>query len=170
MKPPELSTDHAERCCNWMRLEWDYRAGVAQSAFFPCNCVAISAAMSKVRTHLFFFFFTWHCHSDIHLCGSNDSWKFNICRPGHWKKRWNITWTFSRVSAKKQASEHIWKIICLRFQKEVTFWPKLIFFTTVLSQWDFSHGKFGLPSPGESQLQQSRATQLGCVLGVLVFP
>ena len=32
-------------------------------------------------------------------------------------------------------------------------------FTTVLSQWDFSHGKFGLPSPGKSQLRQSRATQ-----------
>ena len=28
-----------------------------------------------------------------------------------------------------------------------------------MSQRDFSHGKFGLPSPGESQLQQSCATQ-----------
>ena len=35
----------------------------------------------------------------------------------------------------------------------------LLLITTVLSQWDFSHGKFGLLSPGESQLRQSRATQ-----------
>ena len=31
-----------------------------------------------------------------------------------------------------------------------------IFYTTVLSQWDFSHGKFGCP--WKSQLRQSRAT------------
>ena len=33
------------------------------------------------------------------------------------------------------------------------------FFTTVLSHWNSSHGKFGLLFPGESQLRQSRATQ-----------
>ena len=33
-----------------------------------------------------------------------------------------------------------------------------LLFTTVVSKWNFSHGKFGLPSK-ESQLRQSRATQ-----------
>ena len=32
-------------------------------------------------------------------------------------------------------------------------------FTTVLSHWDFFHGKFGLLFPGESQLRQGCATQ-----------
>ena len=34
-----------------------------------------------------------------------------------------------------------------------------LLFKTVLSQWDFSPGKFGLLFHGESQLRQSRATQ-----------
>ena len=34
-----------------------------------------------------------------------------------------------------------------------------LLFTTVLSHWDFSHGKIGLLFPGESQLRQSRVTQ-----------
>ena len=33
-----------------------------------------------------------------------------------------------------------------------------LLFTTVLSQWDFSHGKFELLPPGESQLRQTRST------------
>ena len=47
----------------------------------------------------------------------------------------------------------------------VTQWmtPKRLFnffiLTTVLSHWDFSHGKFELLSPWKSQLWQSRATQ-----------
>ena len=32
-------------------------------------------------------------------------------------------------------------------------------FRTVLSHWDFFHGKFGQLSPGQSQLRRSRATQ-----------
>ena len=35
----------------------------------------------------------------------------------------------------------------------------LYFFTTLSSQWNFSHRKFGLLSPRESQLRQSRVTQ-----------
>ena len=41
-----------------------------------------------------------------------------------------------------------------------------LIFTTVLSRWDFSNGKFGLPSPGESQLQQSCATTTYCACWV----
>ena len=48
------------------------------------------------------------------------------------------------------------------------------FFTTVLSQWDFSHGKFGLLTPQESQLRQSRATQptvhAGCFSVSIIHP
>ena len=33
------------------------------------------------------------------------------------------------------------------------------FLTIVLSHWDFSYGKFGLLSPSESQLRQTRVTQ-----------
>ena len=36
-----------------------------------------------------------------------------------------------------------------------------LLFTTVLSQWHFSHGKYGLPSPGKASCY--------CMLGVLVF-
>ena len=39
------------------------------------------------------------------------------------------------------------------------FFFLLLLFTTILSQWDFSFGKFGLLFPGESQVRQSRATQ-----------
>ena len=40
-----------------------------------------------------------------------------------------------------------------------TLYFKWFFFTTVFFQWNFSHGKFGFPSPGESQLRQCCATQ-----------
>ena len=43
-------------------------------------------------------------------------------------------------------------------------------FTTVLSQWDFSHGKFGLPSLGKASCDRVALAHLGCLLGVLVFP
>ena len=33
------------------------------------------------------------------------------------------------------------------------------FSTTVLSKWDFSKGKFGLPSPGKPAATESRYTQ-----------
>ena len=36
----------------------------------------------------------------------------------------------------------------------------LTFLTIILFQWDFFHEKFGLLPHGESQLRQSRATQL----------
>ena len=43
-------------------------------------------------------------------------------------------------------------------------------FSTVLSQWDFSHGKFGLLSRGKPAATESRVPNLLCMLGVLVFP
>ena len=39
------------------------------------------------------------------------------------------------------------------------------FFTTVLSQWDFSRGKFGLPSPGKASCNRVALPNLGCMLG-----
>ena len=36
---------------------------------------------------------------------------------------------------------------------------RFFFFTTVLSHLDFSHGKFGFPFPGKSQLRRSRGIQ-----------
>ena len=44
------------------------------------------------------------------------------------------------------------------------------FFTTVLSQWDFSHGKFRLPSRGKISCDRVVLPNLRCMLGVLVFP
>ena len=44
----------------------------------------------------------------------------------------------------------------------------LIFFflTTVLSQWDFSQGKFELPSLGKASCDSVALPNLGCMLGV----
>ena len=42
-------------------------------------------------------------------------------------------------------------------------------FTAVLSQWDFSHRKFGLPSPGKASCNKVALPNLGCMLGILVF-
>ena len=49
----------------------------------------------------------------------------------------------------------------------------VIFFsplTTVLSQWDFSHGKFGLFSMGKASCDRVALTHQWCTLGVSVFP
>ena len=51
----------------------------------------------------------------------------------------------------------------------VTFFFTLLF-TTVLSQWNFSHGKFGLPSPGKASCNSVALPNLQGMLGVLVFP
>ena len=52
----------------------------------------------------------------------------------------------------------------------VYFFFFFLLFTTLLSQWDFSHGKFGLPSPGKASFDRVALTNLGCMLGVSVFP
>ena len=44
-----------------------------------------------------------------------------------------------------------------------------LLFTTVLSEWDFSHGKFGLLSPGKASCDRVALPNLPCMLGVLVF-
>ena len=41
----------------------------------------------------------------------------------------------------------------------LTHFFDFILFTTVLSKWDFSHGKFGLPSLRKASCDKSRATQ-----------
>ena len=40
----------------------------------------------------------------------------------------------------------------------------------VLSKWDFSHGKFGLPSTGKASCDRVALPNLRCMLGILVFP
>ena len=54
------------------------------------------------------------------------------------------------------------------FDKHFTFHFSL--FTTVLSQWDFSYGKFGLPSLGKASWDRVALPNLRCMLVVLVFP
>ena len=44
-----------------------------------------------------------------------------------------------------------------------------LLFTTVLSQWDFSHGKFRLLSPGKAHCDRVAPPNVRCMLGVLVF-
>ena len=43
------------------------------------------------------------------------------------------------------------------------------FFTTVLSQWDFSYGIFELLSPGKASCDRVMLPNLRCMLGVLAF-
>ena len=45
-----------------------------------------------------------------------------------------------------------------------------LLFTTVLSKWDFSYGKFGLFSLGKASCDRVTLPNLRCTLGVLVFP
>ena len=45
-----------------------------------------------------------------------------------------------------------------------------LLFTSVLFQWDFSHGKFWLPSPGKASCDRVTQPDLAGMLGVLVFP
>ena len=46
----------------------------------------------------------------------------------------------------------------------------VLFFTTVLSQWDFSHGKLRVPSLRKATCNRVALPNLGHMLGVLVFP
>ena len=61
-----------------------------------------------------------------------------------------------------------------KFSGQFTFVPFFFFFfllfTAVLSQWDFSRGKFGLPSPGKVSFDRVALSNLQCMLGVLVLP
>ena len=52
--------------------------------------------------------------------------------------------------------------------KIVTFF--FFFLATVLSQWNFSHGKCGLLSPKNASCDRVALPNLRCMLGVLVFP
>ena len=45
----------------------------------------------------------------------------------------------------------------------------IIFLTTVLSHWDFSHGKFGSNSQEKARCDRVALPKLRCTLGVLVF-
>ena len=44
-----------------------------------------------------------------------------------------------------------------------------LLFTAVMSQWDLSHGKFGLPFPGKASFDRVALPNLRCMLGVLVL-
>ena len=50
------------------------------------------------------------------------------------------------------------------------FFLFLFLFTPVLSQCDFSHGKFWLISPGKASCDRVALPNLRCMLGVLVCP
>ena len=84
--------------------------------------------------------------------------------------------TITSERKKKLLSPPRFPCFCKAFRafkdNEVTIIITLIFFslftllnfvknftTVLLSQWDFSHGKFGLLFPGENQPRQSRAAQ-----------
>ena len=111
--------------------------------------------------------------------GAGRKWVNNImhyqrvCTGENFLPQWPANPATTSSSTKNQSTELPW-IAILSLRKH---WPRivgqsfslslsfpllflLLSFTAVLSQWDFSHGKFGLPSPGKKkQLRQSRATQ-----------
>ena len=49
------------------------------------------------------------------------------------------------------------------------FFCFFLLFTTVLFQWDFSHGKSGLLSPGKASCDRYAPPNLGFMLAVSVF-
>ena len=61
-------------------------------------------------------------------------------------------------------SETTFKIFFVFFFSNTFF--LLLLFTTVLSQWEFSHGKFGLLSPGKASCDRVALPNLLCMLGV----
>ena len=68
-------------------------------------------------------------------------------------------------------------ILCINFHcflinqgmKKYCYFLKKILFTTVLSQWDFSHGKFGLWSSRKASCDRVMLPNLWCMLGIWVF-
>ena len=46
------------------------------------------------------------------------------------------------------------------------FYFYFLLFTTILSQWDFSHGKLGSLSPGKASYDRVSLPNLGCMLDV----
>ena len=57
---------------------------------------------------------------------------------------------------------------CRNFRLEASV--SFFIFAAILSQWDFSQRKFGLPSPGKASCDRVALPNLRCMLGVLVFP
>ena len=50
--------------------------------------------------------------------------------------------------------------------QHLLFSLSFLLFATVLSKWDFSHGKFGLPSLGKASCKRVAQPYLGCMLGI----
>ena len=71
--------------------------------------------------------------------------------------------TIFRLVWCRQVLEILVHVCFLHFTFFVTF------FATVLSQWDFAHRKFGLPSMGKTSCDRAALPNLQCMLGVLVF-
>ena len=75
-----------------------------------------------------------------------------------------------RLWIQRSALLFVWFVIGVSNVKPKPLPLFFIFWTTVLSQWDISHGKFGLPSPGKASCDTVALPNLLCMLGVLVFP
>ena len=119
----------------WRQKRLDYFFPV----FFPNYVSGFSIPSQSLRESNYTIWNTWR----------NELWRSNslcVCRSVYVSSLTFTKWGWSIGSEKA-----IWEGILFFL---------FLLFTTVLSQWDFYHGKFGLPFPGESQLRQSRATQL----------
>ena len=71
----------------------------------------------------------------------------------------------SKVLAAKPTT---WRVRRLGEMDAVTFFFFQYFFKTILSQWDLSHGKFGLLSPGNASCKRGMLPNPQCTLGVSV--
>ena len=73
--------------------------------------------------------------------------------------------TPEQICCKPSETESREKVVQLNVEAYRTFT-----FSTVSSQWDLSHAKFGLLYPGKASFDRVALPNQGCMLDVLVFP
>ena len=82
----------------------------------------------------------------------------------------SLTCQSERGAARWERQEHLHPCTMLVWRYDFKKKKKLILFTTVLSQFDISHGKFGLPSLGKASCDRVALPNLQCMPGTLVLP
>ena len=129
-----------------------------------------SKSALKRRVHCILIRVVFHqgLHCTASCAGRAHHHASYFCRLYDWTVQ-SKNWTDTTVHLKKvdPGWKSPWRWFFI-IQNNISLFP--FFFTTVLSQLDFSHRKFGLPSLGKASCARVELPNLRCMLGVLVFP
>ena len=135
-----------------------------------CITTAIRAKQTEIKLQVKF----WSIVRGTHYFMFEEDWrKCTRMDPGTGKeehKRWSMWNTYSGIKEKyfDDSAFSAREIFIFTF-----FFFYFLLFTTVLSQWDFSQGKFGefgLPFPKKASCDRFVLPNLRSTLGVVVFP